>query len=170
MDALRDSIERYFGSIPMPTTGELVEWNGLDELDKSAAAKAFAGKPWNVLYEYLANGDTQWCSRVRLEEWSCLSPRALRYYARPYLLYLLDTLVDENPNDEFVASLFFELHEAIRINGGDIFDNSQKVVLKQAARVVSETVSTSDKFAIWRKDIATNVNQFLSSLGTERAG
>ena len=170
MDALRDDIERYFGSTPMPTTGELVEWNGLDELDKSAAVKAFAGKPWNVLYEYLANGDTEWSSSVRLEEWSCLSPRALRYYSRPYLLYLLDTLVDENPDDQFVASLFFELHQAIRVNGGDIFDNSQKVVLKRAAQVVSETVSTGDKFAIWRKDIATNVNQFLSSLGTEHAG
>ncbi len=147
-----------------------MEWNGLDDLDKSAAVKAFGGKPWNVLYEYLANGDTEWSSSVRLEEWSCLSPRALRYYCRPYLLYLLDTLVDENPNDAFVASLFFELQQAIRVNGNDIFDNSQKIVLRQAAQVVSETVSTSDKFAIWRKDIATNVNQFLLSLGTEHAG
>jgi hypothetical protein len=93
----------------------------------------------------------------------------LRYYSRPYLLYLLDTLVDENPNDQFVASLFFELHQAIRVNGGEIFDNSQKMVLRQAAQVVSETVGTSDKFAIWRKDIAANVNQFLLSLGAEHA-
>jgi hypothetical protein len=93
----------------------------------------------------------------------------LRYYSRPYLLYLLDTLVDENPNDEFVASLFFELRQAIRVNGGAIFDNSQKMVLRQVAQLVSKTVSTSDKFAIWRKDIATNVNQFLLSLGTEHA-
>ena len=147
-----------------------MEWNGLDELDKSAAVKAFGGKPWNVLYECLANGDTEWSSSVRLEEWSCLSPRALRYYSRPYLLYLLDTLVDENPNDEFVASLFFELQQAIRVNGNDIFYNSQKILLRQAAQLVSETVSTSDKFAIWRKDIATNVNQFLLSLGAEHAG
>ena len=169
MNALRDNIERYFGSTSMPKAGELVEWNGLDDLDKSAAVKAFDGKPWNVLYEYLANGDTEWSSSVRLEEWSCLSPRALRYYSRPYLLYLLDTLVDENPNDEFVASLFFELRQAIRVNGGAIFDNSQKMVLRQVAQLVSKTVSTSDKFAIWRKDIATNVNQFLLSLGTEHA-
>lgn len=170
MDALRHDIGRYFGSTPVPATGELVEWNGLDELDKSAAVKAFAGKPWNVLYEYLANGDAEWSSSVRLEEWSCLAPGALRYYSRPYLLYLLDTLVAENPNDEFIAALFFELHQAIRVNGGDIFDISQKTVLKQAAQVVSEIVSTRDKFAIWRKDIATNVNQFLSSLGPEHAG
>ena len=147
-----------------------MEWNGLDELDKAAAVKAFGAKPWNVLYEYLTNGDSEWSSSVRLEEWSCLSPPALRYYSRPYLLYLLDTLVDETPNDEFVASLFFELHQAVRVNGADIFDDSQKMVLKQAAEVVSETVGTSDKFAIWRKDIATNVNQFLSSLGTGHAG
>jgi hypothetical protein len=165
MDELTKKIERWFGSDHPPTRHELVILDGLDELDKAEALKHFGGKSWETIYQHLVNQEAGWTS-VRLEEWACLEPRPLLYFLRPYLMYLLHTLKQKQPDDAFVSYLYFQLSEVLRIRGRQIFDEHQNELLTEIAGAVTATVMSDPRFDIWRNDIGENVKKFLSLLRT----
>jgi len=163
MSNLPKEIERCFGSDRAPTREELVALDGFDELDKADAVKHFGGKSWEAIHQHLTQGEHGW-TNVRLEEWSLLEPRALRYFLRPYLVYLLDTLKHIHPDDEFVSYLYFQLSEVLRVRGESVFDKHQKVLLTEIAGEVLTAVESDPRFDIWRNDIKTNIKKCLSLL------
>ena len=163
MNDLPKEIEQFFGSDRTPNRDELVTLDGFDELDKTEAVRHFGGKSWEAIYQNLTRGESGW-TNVRLEEWSSLEPYALRYFFRPYLVYLLDTLKHTHPDDEFVSYLYFQLSEVLRVRGKNIFDKRQRELLTEIAGVVLKTVESDPRFDIWRKDIKENINACLSLL------
>lgn len=165
MNELTKGIERCFGSDHPPTTHELVTLDGLDDLDKAEAVKHFGGKSWETIYQHLVNQEAGW-TNVRLEEWACLEPGALRYFLRPYLMYLLHTLKLKQPDDAFVSYLYFQLSEVLRMRGQKIFDEHQRELLTEIAGLVMATVEGDPRFDIWRNDIDENVEKCLSLLRT----
>src|SRR5207302_331994 len=112
---LRSQISECFRSDRPPDPTALVINDGFDVWDKERAVKKFAGVSSEAVYEYLANGDDSWA--YYLEEWSCLTASALKYYMPAYLLYLLDTLDATDPHDEFVFFFFCRLVDIIVLYG-----------------------------------------------------
>ena len=163
MSNLPKEIERRFSSDRVPNRDELVALDGFDDLGKADAVKHFGGKSWETIYQHLTQGEQGW-TNVRLEEWSLLEPHALRYFLRPYLVYLLDTLERTRPDDAFVSYLYFQISEVLRIRGESVFDAHQRELLTEIAGVVLATVERDPKFDIWRNDIKENINRCLSRL------
>jgi hypothetical protein len=96
--------------------------------EKKDAVGRFGGIGWQTLLSSLESKEWASLSNI-LEEWSVLEPHAARYYLRAFLLYLLKTVQEATPDDEFVSRLFFELSECLKRHGTRLFDARQRTLL-----------------------------------------
>ena len=75
MDSLLREIMTGFGQGERPEEGELVLWDGFDQLEKEDAVRFFSGKDWPDVLTYLRElkDEPVFSGAYFLEEWSVLN-------------------------------------------------------------------------------------------------
>ncbi len=162
MNALREDLAKFFGVGQVPMKEGLVEQDGFDEFEKEDAVSFFAQKSWNEVYELLQGlKDDFWGGgNYRFEEWAVLRPDSIKYYLFAYVEFLLDTLEEEDPDEEFVDYFFFELYQVIRIHGASLFSLEEKDVLRNLSAFTKKAIKENSGFDMWRDGINNSIREF----------
>jgi hypothetical protein len=71
-----------------------------------------------------------------LEEWSVLSPRALAYYARAHLEFLLETRASAQTDEEFIFCFLGQLYQVV--HAGNPFHPAQTNLLRRVVEWIGE--------------------------------
>jgi hypothetical protein len=161
-------IESLFSGTP-PKRGELAHALrdlGRNCLDSDSAIIRFGDRTREeVLQRIRSNLKNGIATHEGLEEWGLLEPNALRYFTHAYLTYLAESLTSECPDPEFMSFFFYNLSEAIRINGPNAFTQPQYEFLLEAAVHSRAVARASPLFEDWIETTSENIDRFLKILG-----
>jgi hypothetical protein len=161
MEHLRTELARQFGeSRKPPSEGNLISWDGFDELEKESARAFYLNKSWLDVLEHLRSP----AAYHHLEEWSVLSKAALPYYLRAHLEYLLETLASDRPDDEYIFFLLGQLYQVIYMHKGSPFSAVQTRLLEEVARVLIQQAAEEVRFENYCESIEKQALEFLAEL------
>ena len=164
MNPLPLEIATGFGQGEAPDEGELVLWDGFDQMDKEDAVRFYSGKAWPDVLAHLRSlkdrpvfGGTYF-----LEEWSVLTPPALAYYARAHLEFLLETLAGAQPDEEFIFSFLGQLHQVVHT--GSPFHPTQTNLLRRVVEWIGEKAAAQGSFEYYGNDIMLQAGKVLARM------
>lgn len=148
---------------------QLVTLNGSDLLDKEEALSFFSGKSWNDVLAHLQSLDSQWIASAeyRLEEWCVLDTNARHYYTPAYLEFLLHTLSKNDPNGRYISELFHALYQTMFMYGHDVFNSTQKSLIRQLGEYTLERTSSTTELEDWKQDIDLNIKALISEFNKD---
>ncbi len=160
---IRDSLKSTY----TPNAAQLVDMNGFDEFEKEGALAFFGGESWKSVLEHLQmlNVNAIASADYKLEEWSVLRSNARYYYLRAYLEFLLRTLSERNPDEQYISEFFHQLYQTVYMYRSDACDDQQKALLQAVAGHTIEMIGNYENVDGWSDNIVENVSRFLSELG-----
>jgi len=163
---MQRNIRNCLKSTYAPNAGQLVDMNGLDELEKEDAKAFFCGKSWKSVLDHLQtlNVNAIVSADYKLEEWSVLKSNARYFYLRAYLEFLLETLSDSTPDEQFISEFFHQLYQTVYMYRSDACNDQQKALLQSVAEHTIDRIRNHEGVGDWSDDIAENVSRFLSEL------
>lgn len=166
MTRLQKEIKACLKARCTPNAEQLVEIDGFDVLEKEGAVKFFSRKSWKDVLGHLQSRKTDIVAGAdyQLEEWSVLKPSARYYYLRSYLEFLLETLSENNPDEQYISDLFHQLYQTVYMYRLDAYGNEQEVLLRNIAEYTFEAVKNHKGIEGGCDDITENINAFLSEL------
>jgi hypothetical protein len=167
MESLRLEIAANFGEGHQPHSDDIVQWDCFDQFEKASAFQFYTGKTWSDVLEHLRGlkDEPDFGAAYRLEEWSVLSQKALPYYLRAHLEFLLETLSSPQPDEEFIFFFLGALYQVIYMHKGSPFNPAQTLLLQRVAQSVAKIANDHKRFAYFNQDIKAQVVEFLAELG-----
>lgn len=159
--ALLDEIAAAFPDRGAPRPDAVVRYDGLDQLAKEYAARAFGGKTREQIAAIVGKGPTGIEGLWGIEDLEVLEAPALQYYLEPFLRYLVAHQLDK-PED-FSFSLAYHLSEVLRRGGADMLTPEQRRVVADIADRLSVRVSGSDEWAAAHRGHYERLKQLLRS-------
>lgn len=166
MDSLHRETMTGFGQGDRPHEGELVLWDGFDQLEKEDAVRFYSGKTWPDVLAHLRGLKNEPVFRAAyfLEEWSVLSVPALAYYARAHLEFLWETLGQAQPDEEFIFHLLEQLYQVVYMHKGSPFNPAQTDLLRRVVQRIAEKAATPGFFEYCGDDIAQAAERVLAEM------
>ena len=168
--SLYKCIESSFAITLQPSENEIVLWDGFDTPAKEDAVRFFSGKSCLDVLMHLQNLEHEPVHNAAyyLEEWSVLTPDAMRYYLRSYLWFLVETLSGNNLNEHYISSFLSELQQVMSIYKTSAFTPQQLTTLENIIKQLSEEAKLPERFGYFAQDIKNNATQLLESLEAAR--
>jgi hypothetical protein len=166
MSTLADDIAAVFTAAEPPRRDALVVWDGFDQLDKEAALDFYAGKRWEDVLAHLRGlkDAPLYGAAFYLEEWAVLSPRALAYHARAHLGFLLETLAEELPDEQYVFYFLGQLEQLVRRGAASPFSPAQTSLLRRVVERVDAQAAEGVSFEYYEDDIRDQAAKVLSAI------
>lgn len=138
----------FFGEGLPPARSALILDDGYDELEKRYALELFSGRSGEEIFNNICFGENV-CGL--LEGLAVLTPQSFVYYVKPFLIYLVDLLCEQEGGGsdfEYISWLFFELAEFFRINGVEFLNGGQINCLRCLANLTVSSIDSEQQMEI----------------------
>lgn len=154
-----------FGDGPPPTSRELVDCDGFDQLDKERAVAFFTDKRWEDVFGYLQKKNS---AEFFLEEWAVLRPISLAYYLRAYLAHLFNV---QPLDEEFAFHFYGELNQVLHIYNGHLplSATQSSALVRLSCTLLENMQSTAFGSTEFRSSLVSEIHCFLRGV-SQHAG
>ena len=151
MKRLIELVQHHFGVGSPPSSDDLVEFDGFDELDKEHALAVFLGKTIDDISRALA--DDLLGTQSDVEDLFVMKPAGYQYYLAPYLIRIIHNERDESEDLQLAGFVVFTIREIVRVRGAEAFSPGQRAALSEVGEYLAERCKQKSHEDIWAGSI-----------------